>query len=99
MRGSQGVVSVLLRWPGSMEVSNHYFIQLLSVPALKSLDSGTAAIVRVRGTVILKPRFALRFGSAAVRANTAIAAFVAANVVPTATAAADAEEKGKGCNA
>lgn len=81
-----------------MKVSNHYFIQLLSVPALKSLDSGTAAIVRVRGAVI-KPRFALRFGSAAIRANTAIAAVVAANVVPTATAAADAEEKWKGCNA
>ena len=97
MRGSQDVVSVLLRRPGIMEVSNHYFIKLLSVPALKSLDSGTSAIVRVRGAVI-KPLFALRFGSAAVRANTAIEAIVAAKEVPTATAAADAEEKRKDCN-
>ena len=82
-----------------MLVSNHYFIELLGVPALKSLDAGPTAIVRVRGAVIKIRCFALRFGPTAVRANTAVAAIVAANVVPTATAAADAEKKWKECNA
>ena len=99
VRGPQDVVSVLLWRPSIKEISHHYFIKLLCGPAIKSLDVGRAtAVVRVRGAVIIKLRFTLRFGPAAVRANTAIEAVIAANVVPTATAAADAEEKGKDCN-